>query len=168
MPRLVSAIVHAIAPPHLAEPIIGDLRERPCTRDALHTLLSLAAYGVQRAIIENWTVALTAAVVTCALCDAAIPMWGPIGLGAPVYHVLRLVLIGLILGCIPRASAFSCALLLALIAASNLVIDARQAESVVRVLSQDAYYRTLLIDGTAMGCSLLALRLLGLIRALAR
>ena len=95
-------------------------------------------------------------------------MWGPIGLGAPVYHVLRLVLIGLILGCIPRASAFSCALLLALIAASNLVIDARQAESVVRVLSQDAYYRTLLIDGTAMGCSLLALRLLGLIRALAR
>jgi hypothetical protein len=75
---------------------------RKVTRsDVLRSLLSLLTYGASRALADNWVFALACAAVTCALCVATIPLWGHIGKGGAGYHLLRLAIIGLVLGCIP-------------------------------------------------------------------
>lgn len=178
-----AALVHAIAPRHLADAIVGDLCERRATlaqtqgyeralavyrADALRSLPSLAANCAAQALADNWIFALSAAAAIWVLCVAAIPLWDHIGFGGVGYHVLRLALIGLFLGCMPRASTLSCAFLLALIALSNCAIDAREAGSVARVLSENDYYFGLLLDGAAMTFMLVVLRIARIARALAR
>lgn len=176
-----SALVHAVAPRHLADAIVGDLRERRARlartlgnkkaaaayrADALRSLPSLAASSAAQALCDNWIFALAAASVIWALCVAAIPLWDRVGLGGAGYHVLRLAIIGLVLGCMPRASALSCAFLLALIGISNCAIDAREADSVWRVFSENTYYCGLLLDGAAMASMLVALRIARVVRTL--
>jgi hypothetical protein len=175
-----AAFVSVLAPPHLADAIIGDLRERRAAlaqsagdkkafaiyrADAIRSLPSLAAHCAWQALAQNWTFALTAAAVICALCVAAIPLWDRLGFAGFGYHVLRLAVIGLILGRIPRASSLSCAFLLLLIGISNCAIDTRD-NSVWRVLSGGEFYYGLLVDGVAMGSALLMLRTVTFIRAL--
>lgn len=176
-----AALVHAIAPGHLADAIIGDLCERRTAlaktlgdekasavyrADALRSLPSLAVHGAAQALTDNWIFALAAAAVIWALCVAAIPLWDHIGLGGVGYHVLRLAVIGLLLGRIPRASTLSCVFLLALIGISNCAIDAHETNSVWRVLSGNSYYFGLLLDGAAMASMLIVLRAARIVRAL--
>jgi hypothetical protein len=167
--NIEAALVRAIAPPDLADAIVGDLHERraalaqtlgdpkalaACRSDILRSLLSLLVYGASRALADNWVFALAAAAVTCALCVATIPLWGHIGMGGVGYHVLRLALIGLVLGCMPRASTLSCAFLLLLIGVSDWAMGAR-----------DTYF-LVLQDGIIMASMLIVLRLITLIRTL--
>jgi hypothetical protein len=176
-------LVRAIAPAHLADAIVGDLCERRltlaqtlgearamavCRADALRSLPSLATYSASRSLAENWMVALITSAVICALCVAAIPLWDHIGLGSMGYHVLRLALIGLILGCIPRASTLSCAFLLLMIGVTDCVIDARDLGIGWRALSEAHLYFGLFVDGVAMASTLTALRLVKLIRLVSR
>lgn len=176
-----AALVHAIAPRHLADAIIGDLCERRAAlaqtlgderalavyrADALRSLPSLAANCAAQALTDNWLFALGAAAVIWALCVAAIPLWDQVGLGGVGYHVLRLAVIGLFLGCMPRASTLSCAFLLVLIGISNCAIDARETTGVWRVLSENTYYFGLLLDGAAMASMLIVLRIARIVRAL--
>jgi hypothetical protein len=174
-----AALVRAFAPSDLADTIIGDLHERratleqtlgearalaACRRDVLSSLLSLLAYGASRALADNWVFALAAAAVTCALCVAAIPLWGHIGMGGAGYHLLRLALIGFVLGCIPRASTLSCAFLLLLIGVSDWAIDARETANGLHALADARLYFLLLQDGIAMASMLIMLRFVRLIR----
>lgn len=178
-----AAVLRAVAPAHLADAILGDLCERRallvqtlgeekalavCRADALRSLPSLALHAASQALTDNWIVALTAAAVTWALCVAAIPFWPSIGFGGTGYHVLRLAVIGLTLGCIPRASTLSCAFLLLLIGISNGAIDARATDSGWHVLSGTQLYAGLLLDGAAMASMLIALRVMRAARALLR
>ena len=168
---VAAALVRAIAPSDLADAIVGDLHERraalvqtrgevqasaSCRSDILRSLLPLLACGASRALADNWVFALAAAAVTCAGCFATIPLWDHLGLGGTGYHLLRLAVIGLILGCIPRASALSCLFLLALIAAADWTIGAHHV------------YFLLLQDGAAMTSVLVAVRTVRYIRTAAR
>jgi hypothetical protein len=170
---LEALLLRAIAPAHLADPIIGDLYERHaalaqtlgearalavCRAEALRSLPSLAAYRAWQALADNWIVALPAAAIICASCVIAIPFWDHVGMGGGWYHLLRLFVIGLILGCIPRASTLSVAFLLLLIGISNSVIDARELNAGWRVLVDSSLYRGLSIDAAAMAAALTALR----------
>jgi hypothetical protein len=165
--NIEAALVRAIAPSDLAEAVVGDLHELRTARtqalgdakaaaarrsDVLRSLLSLLAYNFSRAFEENWFFALVAASVTCAACVATIPLWGHIGMGGAGYHLLRLALIGLVLGCIPRASTLSCAFLLLLIGISDCAMRAH-----------DTYF-LVLQDGTIMASVLVVLRLVRLVR----
>jgi hypothetical protein len=162
-----AALVRAIAPSDLADAIIGDLHERrralaqtlgdakalaACRSDLLRSLISLLAYSASRTLADNWVFALASAAVTCALCVATIPLWGHIGLGGAGYHLLRLAIIGLVLGCIPRASTLSCLFLLLLIGIADWAIGARET------------YQLLLQDGVTMASMLIVLQLVRLIR----
>ncbi len=175
------ALVRAIAPPHLADAIIGDLHESRATlartrgddgalvayrNDLLRSLLSLLAYGASRTLANNWGFALVSAAVTCALCVATIPLWDHIGLGGAGYHLLRLALIGLVLGCIPRASTLSCLFLLLLIAVSDFMIEARAATNGLHALGQT--FTLVLQDGIIMGAMLIALHSIRVMRTLLR
>lgn len=172
--QLETMLVRAVAPAHLADAVIGDLHERRaalaesmgaaragaiCRAEALRSLPPLAACAASRALTENWLTASTVAAVICALCIAAIPLWDRIGFGGPVYHVLRLALIGLILGSIPRASSLSFAFLLLLIGISDGVIDAYQLGLGWRVLGDAGLYAGLFVDGAAMASTLIILRI---------
>ena len=172
-------LLRAFAPPHLADAIVGDMIERRtilsrtlgekravavCRADALRSLPSLALHAAWQILSDNWTVALTAAALTDALCIALIPFWDRIGFGGAAYHVLRLAIIGLALGCIPRASSLSCALLLLLIGISNCAIDARETGSVWHVLAGTHLYAGLLLDGAALASMLVALRVMRVVR----
>ena len=172
--EIETALVRAFAPSDLADAIVGDLYERRaalaqtlgdaeaaavCRNDALRSLFSLLTCSASRALADDWLFALAAAAVTCALCVAAIPLWGQIGMGGEGYHVLRLALIGLVLGCIPRASALSCAFLLLLIGASDWAIDARQTASGWYAFTDVKNYLLVLQDGIVMASALLILRL---------
>jgi hypothetical protein len=141
-----AALVRALAPSYLADAIIGDLHERrvalartlgetkasaACRGDVVRSLFSLVAYRAARALADDWVFALMCAAVTCALCVVTIPLWGRIGMGGEAYHVVRLALIGLILGGIPRASALSCLFLLVLIGVTDWTIDARETYGLV-------------------------------------
>jgi hypothetical protein len=174
-----AALVRAFAPPGLADAIVGDLHERraalartvgeakalaACRSDVLRSLLSLVAYGASRALADNWLFALAAAAVTCAFCVATIPLWEHVGMGGAGYHLLRLALIGLVLGCIPRASALSCAFLLVMIGVSDWAIFAREAGNGLQALAETRLYFFLLQDGIAMATMLAVLRLLKLVR----
>ena len=75
-------------------------------------------------------------------------------MGGVGYHVLRLALIGLVLGRMPRASTLSCAFLLLLIGVSDWAMGAR-----------DTYF-LVLQDGIIMASMLIVLRLIRLIRTL--
>jgi hypothetical protein len=176
-----AALLGLIAPAHLADPIIGDLRERRAAleqtvgvkkasaiyrSDAIRSLPSLAVHSARQVLEENWTFALAAAAVIWALCIAAIPIWDRLGFGGFGYHVVRLAMIGLILGRIPRASSLSCAFLLLLIGLSNCAIDTRQSGSVWHVLSGTELYYGLLVDGAAMASMLLMLRIAKFVRFL--
>ncbi len=158
---VATALVRAAAPAGLADAIAGDLHERRAAlaqtagaaaalaayrRDVLRSLASLIAYGASRALADNWAFALAAAAATCALCVATIPLWGHIGMGGAGYHLLRLAAIGLVLGCIPRASALSCIFLLFLIAFADWAMGARGTLSLV------------LQDGAALAATLAALQ----------
>lgn len=151
-----AALVRAIAPPGLADAIIGDLYERRSLaahrNDVLRSLVSLLAYNASRALADNWAFALASAALTWAWCVATIPLWGHIGMGGEGYHLLRLAIIGLVLGRIPRASTLSCTFLLLLIGVSDWAIHARDT---IFLLTQ---------DGIAMGSMLMVLRLLRVIR----
>jgi hypothetical protein len=175
-----ASLVRAFAPSDLADAIIGDLHERraalaqtlgeakalaACRSDVLRSLLSLLACGASRALADNWLFALAAAAVTCASCVATIPLWGHIGMGGEGYHLLRLALIGLVLGCIPRASTLSCAFLLLLIGISDWAIFARETANGLHALAEARLYLLLLQDGAAMASMLVVLRLFRLIRA---
>lgn len=163
-----AALVRAIAPSDLADAIVGDLHERytalaqnlgeakaqaACRGDVLRSLLPLLACNASRALADNWAFALAAAAVTCALCVAAIPLWAHIGMGGTGYHLLRLAFIGLVLGCIPRASSLSCVFLLLLIGACDWGMAARETANL------------LLQDGAAMASVLAVLRAVRLVRA---
>ena len=167
------ALIRALAPSDLAEAIIGDLHERRAAlaqtlgdskalaasrSDVVRSLFSLLAYGASRSLADNWVFALACAAVTCALCVATIPLWNQIGFGGAGYHVLRLAIIGLVLGCIPRASTLSCAFLLLLIGAADWAIDVHETAVAWRVLS------LVLQDGIAMGAMLAMLSLVRLLR----
>lgn len=173
-------LVRAVAPAHLADAIIGDLSERRtalaqthghlraraiCRAEALRSLPSLATHNALRSLEDNWRIALVAAAAICALCVVTIPLWDQIGMGGAAYHVLRLAIIGLVLGCIPRASTLSCAFLLLLIAITNGVIDARELDVGWRVFSNAHLYVGLFVDGAAMASALLALRITQLSQA---
>ena len=177
--HIETALVRAIAPPGLADAIVGDLHERHaalaealgdskalaiCRSDVLRSLLSLLAYGVSRALVDNWAPAFASAAVTCAVCVATIPLWSHIGMGGTGYHLLRLAIIGLVLGCIPRASTLSCCFLLLLIGVSDWAIDARETANVWYVLTDAKIYSLLLQDGFSMASMLVLLRLVRLIR----
>ncbi len=162
-----TALVRAIAPPDLADAIIGDLHERRAVlaqtqgegkaravrrSDALRSLLPLLACSTSRALADNWLFALACAAATCALCFATITFWNHVGMGGVGYHLLRLAIIGLILGSISRASTLSCLFLLLLIGFADWVIGAHET------------YSLLLQDGAAMASMLIVLRLGRLIR----
>lgn len=157
-----AALVRAIAPPHLADAIVGDLHERRAKlaqalgdaeasaasrSDAMRSLVALLAYGVSRTLADNGVFAFVCAAVTCALCVGTIPLWNHLGMGGAVYHLLRLAVIGLVLGCIPRASTLSCAFLLALIGVCDWAMAA-----------QDTSF-LLVQDGIAMASMLALLRI---------
>ena len=118
-----------------------------CRIDVLRSLVALLAYNASRALADNGAFAFAAAAVTCALCVATIPLWGHIGMGGAGYHLLRLALIGLVLGCIPRASTLSCAFLLLLIGIADCAMGARDTTAL------------LLQDGATMASMLVVLRL---------
>jgi len=164
-----TALVRAIAPSDLADAIVGDLHERRaalvqthgeakawaiCRSDILRSLLPLLACSASRALADNWAFALASAAVTCALCFATIPLWDLLGMGGIGYHILRLAIIGLVLGSIPRASTMSCLFLLLLIGVADWAIGAHET------------YFLLVQDGTAMASMLIALRLVKMIRTL--
>lgn len=96
--------------------------------------------------------ALPVAAIICALCLVSIPFWNHLGMGGGVYHVLRLFLIGLVLGRVPRASTFAFASLLLLIGISDAAIDAHQF-GIPWVLTDSDLYRTLAIDAACMGAA---------------
>lgn len=169
---LEALLLRAIAPAHLADAIIGDLCERRaalteslgetralavCRAEALRSLPSLMAYRASQSFSDNWMVALPVAAVICALCVVTIPFWDHVGMGGG-YHVLRLFVIGLILGCIPRASTLSFTFLLLLIGISDSVIDARELDAGWHVLTDSNLYQGLLIDAASMAAALTALR----------
>jgi hypothetical protein len=162
-----AALVRAIAPSELADAIIGDLYERRvalarilgdakasdvCRADVLRSLPTLVTYSASRTFSDNWTFALAAAAVTCAFCVATIPLWSHIGMGGGGYHLVRLAIIGLILGSIPRASSLSCLFLIVLIGIADRAMDAHNI------------YRLLLEDGVAMASMLVALLLVSFVR----
>lgn len=170
---LEALLVRAIAPPHLADAIIGDLCERRaaltqslgearartvCRAEALRSLPSLVTYRASQSFVDNWMVALPVAAVICALCVASIPFWDHLGMGGGGYHMLRLFVIGLILACIPRASTLSFALLLLLIGISDSVIDGRELDVGWHVLADSSLYKGLLIDAASMAAALATLR----------
>lgn len=165
--EIEAALVRAVAPSDLADAIIGDLHERraalartlgddkalaTCRSDALRSFFSLLAHNALRSLSDNWIFALMSAAVTCAVCVATIPLWGHIGMGGAGYHVLRLAIIGLVLGSIPRASVLSCVFLLLLIGVSDWAMGARETTFLV------------LQDGIILVSMLVALRLMRLIR----
>jgi hypothetical protein len=173
------ALVRAIAPSDLADTIIGDLHEShaalaetlgdakalaTCRGDVLRSLPSLLTYSASRVLADNWVFALASAAVTCALCVATIPLWGHIGLGGAGYHLLRLAIIGLVLGCIPRASTLSCIFLLLLIGVSDWTIDALETGSGWHVLARKTTYFLVLQDGVIMASMLIVLQIVRLIR----
>lgn len=170
---LETLFVRALAPAHLADAIVGDLYERKaalaqtlgearalavCRAEALRSLPSLAAYRAAQSFLDDWTVALPVAAVICALCVATIPFWEHLGMGSGGYHVLRLFVIGLILGSIPRTSGLSFVFLLLLIGISDGVIDARKADAGWHVFTDASLYRTLWIDAISMAAALGPLR----------
>lgn len=176
--NIEAALVRAIAPSDLADAIVDDLHERHaalalvigdakalaiCRGDLLRSLLSLLAYSASRALADNWIFAFASAAVTCALCVATIPLWSHIGMGGAGYHLLRLAIIGLVLGCIPRASTLSCCFLLLLIGVSDWAIDAREAANSWYALTDAKIYSLLLQDGLSMASTLILLRLVRLI-----
>jgi hypothetical protein len=109
-------------------------------------------------------VALSVAAVICASCVATIPFWDHLGMGGGVYHVLRLFVIGLVLGCMPRTASLSFAFLLLLIGVSDAVIDARQLGIDWHVLADANLYRGLAIDATSMAAALGSLHVVRSIR----
>jgi hypothetical protein len=172
-------LVRAVAPAHLADTVVGDLYERRARlsqtlgearaqtayrAEALRSLPSLATYRVVQSLAGNWILALAVAAVICALCFAAIPFWDRLGMGGAGYHVLRMVFIGLILGCIPRASVLSFTFLLLLIGASDAVVDAREFDVGWHILTQSSLYLGLLLDAVAMAAALAALQIVKSIR----
>jgi hypothetical protein len=174
-----AALVRAVAPSDRADAISGDLHERRaalalavgdakaltiCRGDVLRSLRSLLAYNVSRALADNWAFALAWAAGTCALCVATIPLWGHIGMGGTGYHLLRLAIIGLVLGCIPRASTLSCFFLLLLIGISDWAIDARETANYWYALTDARIHFLLLQDGLSMASMLILLRLVKSIR----
>jgi hypothetical protein len=74
------------------------------------------------------------------------------------------VIIGLILGCIPRASALSFTFLLLLIGVSDAVVDAREFDVGWHILTQSSLYLGLLLDAVAMAAALAALQIVKSIR----
>jgi hypothetical protein len=103
---LEELLVRLAAPEHLADAIIGDVRERNAgPSEVLRSLPPLIAYRCAEAINKNWTVAAPLAVFICAACLITIPLWKHLGMAEGWYHVSRLFLIGLVLACIPRASS---------------------------------------------------------------
>jgi len=174
-----AALVRAVAPSDLADAIIGDLHESraalaqtlgdakalaTCRNDVLRSLLSLLRCSASRTLADNWAFALASAAATCALCVATISLWGHIGLGGSVFHLLRLAIIGIVLGCIPRASTLSCIFLLLLIGVSDLTIDARETASGWHVIAEAKNYFLVLQDGITVASLLIILRIVGLIR----
>jgi hypothetical protein len=177
--NIEAALVRAIAAPDLADAIIGDLHEShaalaqtlgdakalaTCRRNVLRSLLSLLTYNASRALADNWAFALAAAAVTCAWCFATIPLWGHIGLKGPGFHLLRLAIIGLTLGCIPRASTLSCIFLLLLIGASDWTLDVHETASVWYVLPEHTYI-LVLQDGITIASMLVILHVVRFIRS---
>ena len=165
--ELEAALVRAFAPADLADAILGDLHERramlaeqlgdaeasaACRSDVWRSLVALLVYGGSRTLADNGVCAFVCAAVTCALCVVTIPLWGHIGMGGAGYHLLRLAVIGLVLGSIPRASTLSCALLLVLIGACDWAMNAHDTSFLV------------LQDGVVMASMLALLRLVRTIR----
>jgi hypothetical protein len=151
---LQALVVRLAAPEHLADAIIGDVRERNAgPGEVLRSLPPLIGYRASEMASENWTVALPLAVIICAVCLITIPFWSHLGMAEGWYHISRLFVIGLVLGCIPRASSLSCALLLVLIGAADAAIGAHNL------------WLTLLVDAASMAAAITALRLVTAIRA---
>ncbi len=174
------ALVRAIAPPHLADAIIGDLHESratartggddralaTCRGDLVRSLPSLLAYGAAQTLADNWRFALVSAAVTCALCLATLPLWDHIGFGGAGYHLVRLALIGLVLGCVPRASTLSCIFLLVLIGVSDFTIYAHETANALHAIAQTL---TLVVqDGIMLGSMLVVLQSIRVMRTLLR
>lgn len=172
--HLEALLLRAVAPPHLADAVIGDLCERRAAlaqtlgearalavyrAEALRSIPSLAAHRALQSLADNSTIALPVAAIICALCVALIPFWSHFGMEGGVYHILRLFAIGLVLGRMLRASSLSFVFLLLLIGISDAAIDARQFDVGWQVLTDSELYRTLLIDGVAMAAGLTAVRL---------
>lgn len=172
-------LVRTFAPAHLADAIVGDLCERRaaltqtlgearaiavCRAETLRSLLPLATYRAAQSLSDDWMVALPVAAIVCASCVATIPFWEHLGMGGGVYHVLRLIVIGLILGCVPRTSTLSFAFLMLLIGISDGVLDARKFDIGWRVLGDSDLYRLLWIDAISMAAGLAPLRVLASIR----
>lgn len=164
-------LLRIAAPAHLADAIVGDLyerraelarsrgyaRARAVTRaEALRSLPSLMLYRAWLALAGDWMVALPVAAIICAVCVVTIPLWDHLGMGSGVFHMLRLFVIGLILGCIPRASVLGFAFLLLLIGISDGALDARQFDSAWQLLTDSSLYRALSTDAAAMAAALAA------------
>jgi len=178
---IAATLVRAIARPDLADAIIGDLHERRamlattlgeakasriCRSDVMRSLFALLAYGASRTLADDWLVSFVCAAVTCAFCVATIPLWGHLGMGGAGYHVLRLAIIGLVLGCIPRAATLSCIFLTLLIAVSDWTIDTRETGNGWRVLTEGHIYALVLQDALIMATMLVVLQVIRSIRAL--
>lgn len=145
---LDSLLVRLVAPPHLADAIIGDMRERNAgVGEILCSLPPLIGYRASRTLEDNWTVALPVAAIICAVCLITIPFWSRLGMAGGLYHAARLFIIGLVLGWIPRASTLSFAFLLFLIGISDAVIGAHNL------------CLTLLVDAASMAAALATLHL---------
>jgi uncharacterized protein YqgC (DUF456 family) len=156
---LEALLVRALAPAHLAESVLGDLRERKGSGDLVRSLWPLAVYRVSQSFANNWVFALAVAGVICALCDATIPVWKYLGMAGGNAHVVRLAVIGCILGGLSRASTLGFIFLMLLIAVSDGIIDARQFDAGWRVVTDPTLYQGLLVDAAAMIAGLFALRL---------
>jgi hypothetical protein len=109
-------------------------------------------------LASDWPVALAAAAPICIFCYATIPLWQSLGFAGAGYHALRLIVIGLVLGSVPRASLLGCTFLLLMIAAGNFSIDARATDAWT-VLDGRAFYSGLIFDGAAMATSLVLIQL---------
>ena len=77
---------------------------------------------------------------------------------------MRLAIIGVVLGCIPRASTLSCFFLVWLILIADWTIDARQTASGWHVLAAGSTYVLVLQDGIIMTAMLVAVHIVRMLR----
>ena len=177
--EIEALLLRACAPQHLADAIAGDLYERraalaqslgetralaACRAELLRSLPPLIAYRASQSLAENWAVALPVSAAICALCLVTIPFWNHLGMGGGIYHVLRLVAIGLGLACIPRASTLAFAFLIVLIGVSDGVIDASEFGGYWQALTHSNLYQALLVDAVSMAAAIATVRAVSLTR----
>ena len=178
-----SILILAVAPGHLVDAIIGDMRERRVAlaqtfgegrahamyrADAFRSVPPLAAQAVSRVFASNWTFALGAAIVGLAILLAGSLFWGQFALNnyfeGLCYRMLDAAVVASVLCCIPRVGMPSCAFLLVLTGIYNIVSGAVQPGVGWHIMTSNWIYENLLLDGVGIACATALLGLLRLIR----